>query len=71
MHLDYNNQLIIDSRFYIIDSFVEPQISHSAKFHTVKNWYQFPTARENMVPICHVFHTNNSHFVKYAQIVKL
>ena len=40
------------------------------KFHTVKNWYQFLTAREKMVPIRHVFHTNVLYFVKNAHIVK-
>ena len=41
------------------------------KFHTVKNWYQFFTAREKLVPISHIFHTNISHFVKFAHVVKL
>ena len=41
------------------------------KFHTVKNWYQFFTARENSVQIRHIFHTNISHFVKFAHVVKL
>ena len=41
------------------------------KFHTVKNWYQFFTAREKMVPIRHIFHTNILHFVKIAHVVKL
>ena len=34
------------------------------KFHTVKNWYQFLTAHENLVPMPHIFRTNVSHFVK-------
>ena len=38
------------------------------KFHTVKNWYQ---ACEKLVPIRHIFHTNISHFVKFAHVVKL
>ena len=33
-------------------------------FHTVKNWYQFPTAREKLVPVRHIFHSNCSHFVE-------
>ena len=37
----------------------------------MKNWYQFFTACEKLVPIRHVFHTNISHFVKNALIVKL
>ena len=41
------------------------------KFHTVKNWYQFFTAREKLVPIRHIFHTNISHFVKFAHVLKL
>ena len=41
------------------------------KFHTVKNWYQFFTTREKLVPIRHIFHINISHFVKFAHIVKL
>ena len=41
------------------------------KFHTVKNWYHFLTVREKLVPIIHVFHTNISHFVKNAHVVKL
>ena len=41
------------------------------KFHAVKNWYQFLTAREILVPIRHVFHTNISHFVKNAHAVTL
>ena len=27
------------------------------KFHTVKDWYQFPTAREKLIPIRQVFQT--------------
>ena len=41
------------------------------KFLTVKNWYQFFTAHEELVPIRHILHTNISHFVKFAHIVKL
>ena len=41
------------------------------KFHTVNNWYQFFTAREELVPIRHIFHTNISHFVKFAHVVKI
>ena len=41
------------------------------KFHTVDIWYQFLTVREKLVPILHVFHTNISHFVKNAHVVKL
>ena len=41
------------------------------KFHTVENWYQFLTAREKLVPIRHVLHTNISYFVKNAHVVKL
>ena len=26
---------------------------------------------EKLVPICHIFHTNISHFVKFAHVVKL
>ena len=61
------------SRVYegIQEGCVEPHISHSAIFHTVKNWYKFFTAREEMVPIRHIFHTNISHFVKFAHVVKL
>ena len=38
---------------------VEPQISHCEEL------------REELVPIRHIFHTNISHFVKFAHIVKL
>ena len=41
------------------------------KFHTVKNWYQFLTEHEKLVPIRLIFHTNISHFVKNAHVVKL
>ena len=41
------------------------------KFHTSKIWYQFFTARKKSVPIRHIFHTNISHFVKFAHVVKL
>ena len=41
------------------------------KFHTVKNWYEFLTAREILEPIRHVLHTNISHFVKKTHVVKL
>ena len=41
------------------------------KFHTMKNWYQFLTARKKLVPIHHVFHTSISHFVKKTHVVKL
>ena len=41
------------------------------KFHTVNNWYQFFTAREEFVPMRHIFHTNISHFVKFAHVVKI
>ena len=51
--------------------FVEPQISHLANFTLWKNWYQFFTAREKLVPIRHIFHTNISHFVNFAHVVKL
>ena len=44
--------------------------SHVRKFHTVKNWYQSITARENLVPIHHIFRTNISHFVKNTHEVK-
>ena len=37
----------------------------------MKNWYQCFTAREELVPIRHIFHTNISHFVKFAHVVKL
>ena len=37
----------------------------------MKNWYQFFTAREELVPIRHIFHTNISHIVKFAHVVKL
>ena len=37
----------------------------------MKNWYQFFTAREKLVPIRHIFHSNISHFVKFAHVVKL
>ena len=50
--------------------YVEPHFT-LRKFHTVKNWYQFLTAREKLVPIRHVFHINISHFVKNARVVKL
>ena len=36
----------------------------------MKKWSQFPTAREKLVPIRHVFRTNISHFVKNAREVK-
>ena len=32
---------------------------------------QFFTAREKLVPIRHIFHTNISHFVKFTHVVKL
>ena len=52
--------------------YVEPQISHFANCTvTVHNLYQFLTACEKLVPIRHVFHTNISHFVKNAHVVKL
>ena len=41
------------------------QISHS------ENWYQLLTAHEKLAPIRHVLHTNISHFVKNAHVVKL
>ena len=37
----------------------------------MKNWYQFFTACEELVPIRHIFNTNISHFVKFAHVVKL
>ena len=38
------------------------------KFHAVKNWYQFLTAREELIPIRHGFHTYISHvWEKYAR----
>ena len=33
--------------------------------------HQFFTAREKLVPIRHIFHTNISHVVKFAHVVKL
>ena len=36
----------------------------------MKNWYQFFTAREELVPIRHIFHTDISHYVKFAHVVK-
>ena len=33
--------------------------------------YQFFTAREELMPIRHIFHTNISHFMKFAHVVKL
>ena len=40
------------------------------KFYTVKNWYQFPPAREKLVSIL-IFRTRNiSHFVKNTHEVK-
>ena len=57
--------------YFLSGCIVKPQISHFANFHTVKNWYQFFTAREKLVPILHIFHTNISHFVKFAPVVKL
>ena len=44
------------------------------KFHISQNshcWYQFFTAREELVPMGHIFHTNISHFVKFAHVLKL
>ena len=38
------------------------------KFHTVKNWYKFLTAREKLVPIRPVFRTNISHFVVCGRV---
>ena len=35
-----------------------------SKFHAVKNWYQFLTSREKLVPTRHTIHINISHFVK-------
>ena len=37
----------------------------------MKNWYQFFTAHEKLVPIRYTFHTNISHFVKFAHVVKI
>ena len=38
------------------------------KFHAVKKWYEFLTAREELVAIRHGFHTNISHvWEKYAR----
>ena len=37
----------------------------------MKKLYQFFTAREKLVPIRHIFHTNVSHFVKFAHVVIL
>ena len=34
------------------------------KFHVVKNWYQFLTAREGLVAIRLGFHTNISHVLE-------
>ena len=42
----------------------------NGEFHTVKNWYQFLTAREKLVPIRHTFRTNVSHFVNNTHKVK-
>ena len=50
---------MLNRKFYTL------QISHH------ENWYQFLTACEKLVPIQHVFHTNISHFVKNAHVVKL
>ena len=44
---------------------------HIRKVHTVKNWYQLFTAREELVPMRHIFHANISHGVKFAHGVKL
>ena len=33
----------------------------------MKNWYQYVTY---FIPIFHIFHTNISHFVKFAHVVK-
>ena len=41
------------------------------KCHTVKNWYQFLTTCDKLVPIRYVFHINSSHFVKNAHVVKV
>ena len=41
------------------------QISHRG------NLVPIPTAREKLVPIRHTFHTNISHFVKNAHVLKL
>ena len=49
----------------MVYSAVEPQISHFANFTLCI------TAREELVPIRHIFHTNISHFVKFAHVVKL
>ena len=40
------------------------------KFYTVKNWYQFLIARENLVPIHQICRSNISHFVKNTYEVK-
>ena len=55
----------------IVQITVEPHISLSQISHCEENWYQFFTARKVLVPICHIFHTYISHFVKFAQVVKL
>ena len=56
-------------RTIIVESYNKAVLNR--KFHTVKNWYQFFTAREKMVPIRYMFHTNISHFVNFAHVVKL
>ena len=45
----------------------------NSKLHISQNSHcdQFFTAREELVPIRHIFHTNISHFVKFAHVVKL
>ena len=52
----------------VVDNFIVALLNR--KFYTVKNWYHFPTAREKLAPIRHIFRTNISHFVKNAQKVK-
>ena len=49
MFLFYIVKVLLNRNFHI------PKISHR------ENWYQIFTAREKLVPICHVFHTNISH----------
>ena len=45
-------------------------VDMNRKFHILQI-SQFFTAREELVPIRHIFYTNISYFVKFAHVVKL
>ena len=62
---------IIECLFYAFDSFVEPQISHFANFTLWRIGTNSSHRLKKLVSKRHIFHTNISHFVKFAHLVKL